>query len=45
MDSRPRMGMARGVLIAQLGCSAEESWEILVEVSQHSNTRIRVLAE
>ncbi|MDQ0596169.1 hypothetical protein QF037_000514 [Streptomyces canus] len=29
----------------QLGCSVEESWEILVEVSQRSNTRVRVVAE
>ncbi|MEU5891583.1 ANTAR domain-containing protein [Streptomyces sp. NPDC047461] len=31
MDSRPRIDMARGILIAQLGCSVEESGEVLVE--------------
>ncbi|MER6187070.1 ANTAR domain-containing protein [Streptomyces sp. NPDC001652] len=30
IDSRPWIDMARGILIAQLGCSAEQSWEILV---------------
>ncbi|MFF8914257.1 ANTAR domain-containing protein [Streptomyces sp. NPDC015032] len=44
-ESRPRIDMARGILLAQLGCSAEESWEILVEVSQRSNIRVRVVAE
>ncbi|MEU6774669.1 ANTAR domain-containing protein [Streptomyces sp. NPDC046759] len=37
--------MARGILWAQLGCSMEESWEILVEVSQRSNIRVRAVVE
>ncbi|MEU6688195.1 ANTAR domain-containing protein [Streptomyces sp. NPDC046832] len=45
MESRPRIDMPRRILIAQLGCSVEESWEILVEVSQRSNIRLRVVAE
>ncbi|MFF7892484.1 ANTAR domain-containing protein [Streptomyces sp. NPDC007907] len=45
MESRPRIDMARRILITQLGCSVEESWEILVEVSQRSNIRLRVVAE
>ncbi|MEW2426045.1 hypothetical protein AB0911_36590 [Streptomyces nigra] len=31
--------------MAGLGCSIQESWEILVEVSQHSNIRVRLLAD
>ncbi|MFF8925877.1 ANTAR domain-containing protein [Streptomyces longwoodensis] len=40
-----QIDMARGVLMAGLGCSMEEPWETLVEVSQHSNIWLRVLAE
>ncbi|MFJ9729328.1 ANTAR domain-containing protein [Streptomyces sp. NPDC101209] len=45
MESRPLIDMARGVLMSRLGCSLEESWEILVEVSQHANVRVRRVSE
>ncbi|MFD8309071.1 ANTAR domain-containing protein [Streptomyces sp. NPDC059690] len=45
MESRPLIDMARGALMARLGCSVPESWEILVEVSQNSNVRLRFVAE
>ncbi|MEU5778525.1 ANTAR domain-containing protein [Streptomyces venezuelae] len=27
------------------GCSAEEAWEVMVEISQRSNTKLRQVAE
>jgi hypothetical protein len=45
MASRPLIDMARGVLMSRLGCSTEESFEILVEVSQHTNVRVRCVSE
>ncbi|MEW5542715.1 ANTAR domain-containing protein [Streptomyces cyaneofuscatus] len=36
---------ACGVLIAWARCSPEEAWAILVRVSQHSNTKARLVAE
>ncbi|RSO23005.1 hypothetical protein DMH15_32525 [Streptomyces sp. WAC 06725] len=45
LDSRPVIDMARGVLMGHLGCSPLEAWKILKEVSQHSNVRLRVMAE
>ncbi|WP_353963410.1 MULTISPECIES: ANTAR domain-containing protein [unclassified Streptomyces] len=39
MGSGPRIDMARRILISRFGCSVEESWEILVEVSLRSNMR------
>ncbi|WP_079134491.1 ANTAR domain-containing protein [Streptomyces sp. EN16] len=35
---------ARGVLIALTRCSPEEAWGVLVNVSQHSNTKLRAVA-
>ncbi|MEV2193003.1 ANTAR domain-containing protein [Streptomyces phaeochromogenes] len=45
MDSRPVIDMARGILMARFGCSTESAWEILVKVSQHSNTKLRGVAD
>ncbi|MEU8865115.1 ANTAR domain-containing response regulator [Streptomyces umbrinus] len=45
MDSRPVIDMARGILMARFGCSSESAWEILVKVSQHSNTKLRGVAD
>ncbi|MGW2288185.1 ANTAR domain-containing protein [Streptomyces phaeochromogenes] len=45
MQSRPTIDMARGVLMAVFSCSPEAAWEILVTVSQHSNTKLHEVAE
>ncbi|MFJ8143076.1 ANTAR domain-containing protein [Streptomyces sp. NPDC096013] len=45
METRPVIDMARGVLMASFGCQPEDAWEILVAVSQHSNVKLRVVAE
>ncbi|WP_404200065.1 ANTAR domain-containing protein [Streptomyces tauricus] len=42
---RPVIDMARGVLITVWSCTADEAWELLVDVSQHSNTKLYDLAE
>lgn len=31
--------------MARFGCSSESAWEILVKVSQHSNTKLRGVAD
>ncbi|MFJ9113560.1 ANTAR domain-containing protein [Streptomyces sp. NPDC102283] len=36
---------ACGVLIAWTRCSPEEAWQLLVRISQHSNTKARLVAE
>ncbi|MFD6959298.1 ANTAR domain-containing response regulator [Streptomyces venezuelae] len=45
LTSRPVIDQARGVLMAAGGCSAEQAWEVLVEISQRSNTKLRQVAE
>ncbi|MGW7080085.1 ANTAR domain-containing protein [Streptomyces sp. NPDC054871] len=45
MESHPSIDQARGMLMTLGPCTAEEAWEILVEVSQHSNTKLRAVAE
>ncbi|MEU1573285.1 ANTAR domain-containing protein [Streptomyces collinus] len=45
MSTRPIIDMARGILMARFGCSAATAWEILVKVSQRSNTKLRDVAE
>ncbi|MFC8423182.1 ANTAR domain-containing response regulator [Streptomyces sp. NPDC057236] len=43
--SRPVIDQARGVLMATYGCTSDEAWHILREVSQLSNTKLRTVAE
>ncbi|WP_371525227.1 ANTAR domain-containing protein [Streptomyces sp. NBC_01283] len=45
MESHPPIDQARGMLMTLGPCTAEEAWEILVEVSQHSNTKLRAVAD
>ncbi|WP_367048176.1 ANTAR domain-containing protein [Streptomyces sp. Je 1-332] len=45
MESHPCIDQARGMLMTLGPCTADEAWEILVEVSQHSNTKLRAVAE
>ena len=44
LQSRPVIDLARGVLMASFGCSAEDAWKILLFVSQNSNTKLRCVA-
>ncbi|WP_406460374.1 ANTAR domain-containing protein [Streptomyces sp. NBC_01622] len=45
MLTRPVIDLARGVLMASFGLSPEEAWSVLVDVSQHTNTKLHQLAE
>ncbi|MGW7072075.1 ANTAR domain-containing protein [Streptomyces sp. NPDC054855] len=45
MESHPSIDQARGMLMTLGPYTADEAWEILVEVSQHSNTKLRAVAE
>ncbi|WP_330323529.1 ANTAR domain-containing protein [Streptomyces pseudovenezuelae] len=45
MQSRPVIDMARGVLMASYGCQPHDAWEILLTVSQHTNTKLRTVAD
>ncbi|QDN63251.1 ANTAR domain-containing protein [Streptomyces sp. RLB3-17] len=45
MQTRPVIDLARGVLMASFGLSAADAWNVLVEVSQHTNTKVHHVAE
>ncbi|AXK37410.1 ANTAR domain-containing protein [Streptomyces armeniacus] len=41
MDSRAVIDQARGMLMALAPCSSEAAWDLLVEISQRSNVKLR----
>lgn len=45
MQTRPVIDLARGVLMASFGLSTEESWTVLVSVSQNTNTKLHEVAD
>ncbi|WAU82732.1 ANTAR domain-containing protein [Streptomyces sp. Qhu-G9] len=45
MKNRPTIDMARGILMTACSCSPDDAWEMLVTVSQHSNTKLHQVAE
>ncbi|QEU89743.1 anti-sigma factor antagonist [Streptomyces kanamyceticus] len=45
MMTRPTIDLARGILMSSFGLSPEAAWEVLVSASQHTNTKLYVLAE
>jgi len=45
MLTRPVIDLARGVLMASFTLSPEDAWSVLVDVSQHTNTKLHRLAE
>ncbi|MFI7498186.1 anti-sigma factor antagonist [Streptomyces sp. NPDC049687] len=44
MQTRPVIDLARGILMASFALSAEDAWRVLVEASQHTNTKLHHLA-
>jgi ANTAR domain/GAF domain/PAS fold len=44
LDTRTLIGQATGVLMARLSCGPEEAFAALVRLSQHQNTKLRVVA-
>lgn len=45
MRTRPVIDLARGVLMASFGLNAEDSWKVLVAVSQNTNTKLHDVAD
>jgi hypothetical protein len=45
MESRPVIDQARGMVMAIGPCTSEAAWEVLVESSQRTNTKLRNVAE
>lgn len=45
MRTRPVIDMARGILMASFGLSAEDAWDVLVSLSQHTNTKLHLVAD
>ncbi|CAM5599855.1 ANTAR domain-containing protein [Streptomyces aurantiogriseus] len=44
MQTRPVIDLARGILMASFALSAQDAWRVLVEASQHTNTKLHHLA-
>ncbi|MFF0223851.1 ANTAR domain-containing protein [Streptomyces sp. NPDC004629] len=44
LQTRPEIDMARGILMASFGLSADEAWDVLVMASQGTNTKLHRLA-
>jgi len=42
--SRPVIDQARGMVMVLAPCSGERAWDLLVEVSQHCNVKLRDVA-
>lgn len=45
MQTRPVIDLARGVLMASFALSAQDAWNVLVTVSQRTNTKLHHVAE
>ncbi|MFF4036318.1 ANTAR domain-containing protein [Streptomyces sviceus] len=44
MRTRPAIDVARGIVMASFGLSAEDAWTVLVSASQNTNTKLHELA-
>ncbi|MEK8145679.1 ANTAR domain-containing protein [Streptomyces sp. M10(2022)] len=42
--SRPVLDIARGIVMATGQCTAAQAWQVLVDTSQRTNTKLRDLA-
>jgi AmiR/NasT family two-component response regulator len=45
LDSQPIIEQAKGILIAQVGCTPDEAFDMLRAASQRMNVRVRDLAD
>ncbi|MGP3938539.1 anti-sigma factor antagonist [Streptomyces sp. 6N106] len=45
MQTRPTIDMARGILMASFQLTSQQSWQVLVTASQHSNIKVRLIAD
>lgn len=44
MQTRPTIDLARGILMASFGLTADDAWTVLVATSQNTNTKLHHLA-
>ncbi|MFJ1606164.1 ANTAR domain-containing protein [Streptomyces sp. NPDC088253] len=44
LESRAVIDQARGMVMALAPCSSERAWDLLVDVSQHCNVKLRNVA-
>jgi AmiR/NasT family two-component response regulator len=44
LATRPVIDQAKGILVAQLGCSPEAAFELLLLASQRDNRKVREIA-
>jgi AmiR/NasT family two-component response regulator len=44
LASRDLIGQAKGILMATLGCSADEAFALIVTQSQHENRKVTAIA-
>ncbi|MFG2985882.1 ANTAR domain-containing protein [Streptomyces sp. NPDC048258] len=44
LESRAVIDQARGMVMALAPCSGEKAWDLLVDVSQHRNVKLRDVA-
>ncbi|MGW1892331.1 anti-sigma factor antagonist [Streptomyces sp. NPDC002004] len=45
MQTRPAIDMARGILMASFHLTDQQSWQVLVTASQHSNIKLHLIAD
>ncbi|MFG2790117.1 ANTAR domain-containing protein [Streptomyces sp. NPDC048419] len=45
METRAPIDLARGMLMASFHPTAEQAWHLLVTASQHSNSKLREIAD
>lgn len=45
MQTRPAIDQARGILMATFALSPDDAWDVLVRISQNTNTKLHVLAD
>ncbi|MFD3647685.1 ANTAR domain-containing protein [Streptomyces cyaneofuscatus] len=45
LQTRPMIDVALGMVMATEGCSLDQAWRVLVNSSQRTNTKLRILAQ
>ncbi|MFD9219062.1 ANTAR domain-containing protein [Streptomyces sp. NPDC060064] len=45
LSTHPVIDMARGVIMATASCTPDQAWQVLVNVSQHTNIKLREIAQ
>ncbi|MGW0549027.1 ANTAR domain-containing protein [Streptomyces altiplanensis] len=45
LETRPVIGIARGIVMTLGGCTHEEAFQVLMDVSRHTNIELREIAQ